>query len=233
MNKVIKSKYTFFSEESLSDSQIDTMIELINGKSVKLNYGILSGRGNIYEGKIDRYGSVVIKQYQRGGIFGKIIKDSYLKSSLTRPQMEYEGLLLAEKAGVSVPKPIAGIVQSKLFYKGWLITKKIELKSNFAELSLQNESKARSLLPELMRQINLLIDHSIYHADLHPGNILVSSQDKIYFIDFDKADVFIGSTLKLRNTYLLRWRRAVIKHNLPEFLSEYVAAELRNNLNAE
>jgi hypothetical protein len=49
----------------------------------------------------------------------------------------------------------------------------------------------------------------------------------VHVVDFDNARPFDGSERDLRDQYLRRWRRAVIKHNLPETLSELMAMELR------
>lgn len=56
------------------------------------------------------------------------------------------------------------------------------------------------------------------------GNVLVYPEQSVYLIDFDKARHFKGSASDLRKAYICRWRRAVIKHGLPEVLSEYVSA---------
>jgi 3-deoxy-D-manno-octulosonic acid kinase len=80
-----------------------------------------------------------------------------------------------------------------------------------------------------MKQLYLLIEEGIYHVDLHPGNVLVDNNHNVYVIDFDKARCWTGPKNELRDLYLHRWRRAVIKHNLPETLSEIACLHLRYN----
>jgi 3-deoxy-D-manno-octulosonic acid kinase len=64
-------------------------------------------------------------------------------------------------------------------------------------------------------------------VDLHPGNVLVDSNSRVYLIDFDKARYSYLNKDKLRVKYISRWRRAVIKHRLPESLWEMMSSELR------
>ena len=59
--------------------------------------------------------------------------------------------------------------------------------------------------------------------------MLVDHEDQVYLVDFDKAKRFSGPLNELRDHYLCRWRRAVIKHELPETLSEMMSADLRQN----
>ena len=71
--------------------------------------------------------------------------------------------------------------------------------------------------------------NQILHVDLHLGNVLVDSNSRVYLIDFDKARYSIQNKDKLRDKYLRRWRRAVIKHRLPEKLSDLMHSCLREN----
>jgi len=66
-------------------------------------------------------------------------------------------------------------------------------------------------------QVSALIEHGILHVDLHPGNVLVNPEGRLFLIDFDKARLYKNSR-GLKDKYLRRWRRAVDKHDLPPFL---------------
>jgi 3-deoxy-D-manno-octulosonic acid kinase len=81
-------------------------------------------------------------------------------------------------------------------------------------------------LKKLIPQILLLLDNRIYHKDLHPGNVLIDKNNRIFIIDFDKAGLFRGDRQALLNIYLERWKRAVIKHNLPEAIYDTFYKEL-------
>jgi predicted unusual protein kinase regulating ubiquinone biosynthesis (AarF/ABC1/UbiB family) len=78
-------------------------------------------------------------------------------------------------------------------------------------------------LGELARQVAILIDHGILHADFHPGNVLIDDRDRVYIIDLDKTGTYRGAKTALRSKYHRRWCRAVRKHGLPPVLCEFQA----------
>jgi 3-deoxy-D-manno-octulosonic acid kinase len=131
--------------------------------------------------------------------------------------------------GVRTPKPVAWAWHGRPFYKGCLITQEVPGHRTLADLALKDEEAAIDLLPVLDEQIRLLIEHRILHVDLHPGNVLVDNKNQIYIVDFDRAREELGSADALRDQYILRWRRAVIKHQLPEVLNEVMCAKLRTH----
>ena len=83
-------------------------------------------------------------------------------------------------------------------------------------------------LQELAEQVLTLVSHKIFHVDLHPGNVLVDNSGRVFIVDFDKAREFEGSSEQLRELYLRRWRRAVIKHKLSPVLTELMSLTLRS-----
>jgi 3-deoxy-D-manno-octulosonic acid kinase len=83
-------------------------------------------------------------------------------------------------------------------------------------------------MSKLSEQVKVLVQHQVLHVDLHPGNVLVSPAGVVYIVDFDKARYFRGSAQALRELYLRRWRRAVIKHGLSPVLSEMMSLALRS-----
>jgi predicted Ser/Thr protein kinase len=56
-------------------------------------------------------------------------------------------------------------------------------------------------------------------VDLHPGNVLVTPENRLYLIDFDKARTTPVNRRRLREKYIRRWQRAVLKYRLPAFLN--------------
>jgi len=181
---------------------------------------VLSGRGRVKSIHIPEAGNVIIKEYKRGGMISFFNKKTYVDfRGKIRSEKEFEMLLMAKKAGVDVPLPLAYVSRGNLFYRAWLITKKINKCQNFAEIAVQNRKRAMKILPEISDSIKKLIKHRIYHVDLHPGNVLIDADDKNYIIDFDKALNFMGSKKKLSRLYRKRWARAVLKYDLPDFMS--------------
>jgi len=101
----------------------------------------------------------------------------------------------------------------------------VERHHTLAQLSLANESGAKKRMAAVCSQVRTLINHGILHVDLHPGNILVNPEGRVFLIDFDKARWYKNSR-GLKEKYLCRWRRAVDKHGLPSFLYHKLAEEL-------
>ena len=181
--------------------------------------------------EVEGFGPIVIKNYNRGGVLGKLIKRYYCGVGKKRPQVEFEILSEVREKGVSAPEPLGFVTKGGVIYRGALILKEIEEHENLAELSLSEggEEKAEGVMKEFTKYVSLLIEEGIRHVDLHPGNVLIDSGGKVFLIDFDKAHHFTGTKNKLRDYYLCRWRRAVLKHNLPEFLSELMCIGIRRN----
>lgn len=193
----------------------------------------LEGRGVSMIIPTTQCGGVFIKQYRRGGILRFVIPDLYLGLSPERVLHEFKMLERAQASGVAVPTPIAAISSGRGVYRGWLAIEEFPNSVTIASKSMVDESAVRDLSPQIIEQIHRLIHAKIFHTDLHPGNVLVNGAGEIRIIDFDKASYFAGSKNDLRDRYLTRWRRAVIKHRLPESLSESVCPGLRMYLDGE
>ncbi len=228
LHKFNYQKFEIYSENLLSTKDLASIVDALKIQASPNEDHLLSGRGTIKFTILDGLGPVAIKKYLRGGIFGKIIKKYYLHvGNKLRPQIEYEALLIARKCGIKAPCPYAFVIQGKVLYQAWLIMEKIEHQDNLASISINNPELAQELMTEVCRIITSLVDNMIFHPDLHPGNFLMNTNQELFLIDFDKAAIFSGPPSKLQEIYLLRWRRAVIKHNLPDFLAEYISASLR------
>ena len=193
----------------------------------------LAGRGKLIRREIERLGSVIAKRYVRGGLLHFVNADLFLRYGAVRSAREFAMLELASSIGVNAPKPIASIWEGARLYRAWLVMQEIKGEETLAAVSLQNEERALQALDKFVKQLALLIQHRILHVDLHPGNVLLDSENVVYVIDFDKSRRFKGNLKDLREYYLRRWRRAVIKHKLPAFVSERICLALRMHLEAE
>ena len=211
--------YEFVSLSELNAICLDDLILLFNSKENKKPGMILGGRNAVRQTTIEDVGPVMVKHYTRGGFISHFNRQRYLFSKKKRGNIEFEFLAHAKKAGVSVPKPFAHASYGSLFYKAWLITKKIEKAQNFAEICLNDLNKAITFLPEISDNINKLIAASIHHIDLHPGNIIIDGSSKVFIVDFDKACHVSGSREKLKKKYRQRWQRALKKYKLSDKLS--------------
>ena len=224
---------TFGSQLDLSDAQLTALVKLISKPIKAVQKQGLGGRAVVLHCELEGIGRVVIKQYRRGGIFRALLRNKYLRWGATRSEQEWEQLNRARSLGVNVPTPIAFAHTKGPFYKAWLVTKEINETKSIEQLVRSDEVLARSLLADVLAQIEKLILSDLFHIDLHPGNVMVDSSGKIYLLDFDKAYTFKGKKNTLRDMYLHRWRRAVLKHELPEFLTEVISLGLRKNFEKE
>ncbi|MFM1849135.1 MAG: hypothetical protein RL417_2609 [Pseudomonadota bacterium] len=191
--------------------------------------GGLSGRAQVVRVELEGIGPVVVKQYTRGGIFRYLVADRYFRWGPSRAEAEFAILTGVRGLGGMAPEPLAWIDRGSPFYRAWLVTREIEHNSTLAELSRTDEERVRHLLDEVIRQISILIEQGILHVDLHPGNVVIDRTNTVYLLDFDRAHYFSGNRNSLRDRYLHRWRRAVIKHGLSDLLAEYVCLGLRRN----
>ncbi len=217
--------FFFGSSIKLSENSLDRLISALETNNSKdhrnKNESILNGRGKIKSIHIPEAGHIVIKPYLRGGLIRYFNKNTYIK--LHRPirsENEFNMLIMAKQAGINVPLPLAYISRGSLFYKTWLITKKIDQCESFADISLKNKKQTVKIFHEISKTIKQLIKSRIYHVDLHPGNVLIDADGKNHIIDFDKAFFFKGNNDKLTMLYKKRWARAVLKYELPEFIAD-------------
>jgi len=231
MNKTVKKtygSYVFGTSWDLSDQDLDQLIRIFNMPTDSVS-SVLGGRSSVANAKLKRIGPVVIKYYTRGGFIRHIVKRKYMKWGKTRCQIEYEALQRVRRLGISAPEPIVFAYKGALFYKAWLVTREIKHKKTLAELSRADVWRARSAMKEVVVQVATLIKHNIFHPDLHPGNILVDSADCVFFLDFDKTRLSRWKRHKLRDKYVMRWQRAVTKHQLPEMLCEIMSSGFQKN----
>ncbi len=190
----------------------------------------LAGRMRPHVFECEDFGRVVIKHYFRGGILRHVNRRTYVKTGKTRSHAEFDILRHVRTIGINAPMPVAFASKTfgRIFYHAWLVTKEIPDAQTLADLSRSFPGRAEAVLPETATQINTLIQNGVLHVDLHPGNILVDAEDRIYVIDFDKAEIGGKNEAALAGYYLRRWERAVFKHGLPLFLEEQIKKAVRN-----
>ncbi|MCB0355076.1 MAG: phosphotransferase [Bdellovibrionales bacterium] len=229
MNQYSEKGYGLESALELDSSQRESLIELVK-RPQERQAGDLSGRAKVTFGEVRGLGRVVVKGYHRGGLLRAFLPSMFVKWGLTRAETESEMLLYIAERGLTVPKPLATVSKGWFLYRAWLVLEEVEGHLTLAEVSRQNPDLLDELVPELARMVRELIQLRICHVDLHPGNVLVDDQKRVWMIDFDKAFFFKGNLETLQEQYLRRWRRAVIKHSLPDALSELFCGGVLRNL---
>lgn len=221
------ASFTVGSTLELTNQQLKCLTRLFRIPVKTLGPGLI-GRSSVTISHLKGIGSVVVKHYTRGGFIRYFLKQRYLRWGQTRGETEFKILQKARQIGVSVPEPIAYAFKGGLFYKGWLVSRKIEEQQTLAKLACDNEGRTDIVMENIIEQIAILIDHRILHVDLHPGNILIDHANRVFLIDFDKARITHKNRKMLTERYINRWRRAVIKHQLPQMLIETLDAGLSN-----
>ena len=215
--------YQFGTCRPLTELQMNRLIGFFSQPPPKTD-SVLGGRSSVSYHWIEDLGPVVVKHYKRGGLIGRLIKRRYLKWGKTRGQLEFDLLQKVRSLGINVPEPLLYAHRGHWFYRAWLVTREIKEPLVLARLSLIDEKRARRAMTSVTEQISRLIDHGIWHVDLHPGNVVIDQKDRVFLVDFDKGQVCQGNKNKLQDRYNRRWRRAVDKHGLPEMLSEMMQA---------
>lgn len=220
--------YEFGSKNLPSEAVLQALIPILSSKHSPSSEGRFLTRNAVTSEVLPEIGPVAVKRYLRGGVIGNFINSLYLRGDKTRSQSEYEQMLNVGERGVKVPEPIMYVSKGSLFYRAWLVTRKISNSQTLAELSLADEDALQQPMQRLVEQVELLINNRILHVDLHPGNVLVNSAGEVFLVDFDKASAFDSSLQDLRDSYIFRWRRAVIKHRLPQYLCESFCIGLKS-----
>ena len=218
-------------DASLQSYLLENIVEPQNIAETE-NAKVLGGRGTVQRLKIPGHGSFVVKTYRRGGFLRYLPWAVYFGLGRYRSQSEFEVLMQLREIGVKVPKPFAWLGRGRFLKKAWLVLEEIPNERNLADLSLDIEDDAQRYCRLAAAEVRKLIIAGVWHVDLHPGNVLINHNAEVYLIDFDKAVHFKGSRNKLRDLYICRWRRAVLKYCLPDYLVELFVAEVRQDYEA-
>ncbi|HJO62175.1 MAG TPA: lipopolysaccharide kinase InaA family protein, partial [Desulfobacterales bacterium] len=128
------ASFTVGSTLELTNQQLKCLTRLFIVPVKTLGPGLI-GRSSVTISHLKGIGSVVVKHYTRGGFIRYFLKQRYLRWGRTRGETEFKILQEARQIGVSAPEPIAYAFKGGLFYKGWLVSKKIEGQQTLAKLA--------------------------------------------------------------------------------------------------
>lgn len=179
-----------------------------------------SGRGTVvmfnYMGK-----DLVLKTYHRGGLPGRFVRESYFYSGVhkTRMWQEFHMLVRLHAMGMPVPRPVAARCElhSPFIYRGQLLMEQISGATTLADL-IRNTSLPDDTWSRIGDTIARFHQQGICHNDLNASNILLTSDESIYLIDFDKCFADPASAGKTNGwphwfeANLRRLKRSLIKH---------------------
>jgi 3-deoxy-D-manno-octulosonic acid kinase len=146
------------------------------------------GRGNtMYVGNIPR--QFVLRHYMRGGLVGKIVRDTYIFSGedLTRSFMEWRLLDKLAANNMNVPRPAAArFCRRGTVYTADLITVRIP-----GVVSLSQYIAAAPRDEAFWQAVGASIwkfhEAGVYHADMNAYNVQVDEDGDIWMLDFDKG----------------------------------------------
>ena len=135
-------------------------------------------------------GEWILKNFRRGGLVGRFIKQRYFFSGNRRTRMAREYLLLCRlhQMGLPVPRPVAACSRKTTFfsYSGSLLTQRLVDVRSLASWLSSEEPLGDSQWCEIGRTIRKFHDCGVFHSDLNAGNILLN-ENWVYLIDFDRG----------------------------------------------
>ncbi len=147
-----------------------------------------SGRGNtLYVGNVPR--QFVLRHYVRGGLIGKLVRDTYVFSGADKTRSFLEWRLLDKLASnnMRVPRPAAArYVRHGTFYKADLITVRIPGIVPLSQYIAENEPDG-SFWQDCGVAIYEFHAAGVYHADMNAYNVQIDSDGSLWLLDFDKG----------------------------------------------
>jgi 3-deoxy-D-manno-octulosonic acid kinase len=147
-----------------------------------------SGRGStLYVGNVPR--QFVLRHYLRGGLVGKLVRDTYVFSGADKTRSFLEWRLLDKLAAnnMRVPRPAAArYVRSGTLYTADLITVRVP---DIVPLSqyIADNAPAASFWKDCGAAIHEFHMAGVYHADMNAYNVQIDSDGLLWLLDFDKG----------------------------------------------
>ncbi len=155
----------------------------------------------------------VLRHYRRGGLFGRVVEDSYLWTGARRTRCFREWRLLADlmELQLPVPRPVAArFVRHGQRYTADLITECIPNVETLASLLQRKPEMGESTWERIGGCVGKFHEAGVYHADLNAHNIMLSKDGSdVHIIDFDRGYFRPGDQWKQKN--LDRLKRSLRK----------------------
>jgi 3-deoxy-D-manno-octulosonic acid kinase len=217
-----------YANSGLESKLSQGVIELINSPADITE----SGRGRVLSLPFSEQKKVILRLNRRGGLWGSWIKTLYLKSQQERPIIEFEILKYLKSSQILVPTPVAAMVLPEcggLLYRGALATEEIPYTRNMLSILKKvcfedgDLSLWKSLCRAVGEQAGNILQLGVCPWDLHVGNVLIDDSNRVWLIDFDKAQRISESmrSVAAKRVYR-RWKRSLERHlfEIPHFISE-------------
>ncbi len=168
------------------------------------------GRGHtliISDGKND----YVLRHFMRGGLIGRLIRDSYfwLSEEKTRSFMEWRLLYKLTQMGLPVPRPaVARYCRTGTIYTADIITRYVPGIRSLS-IRLAQRSGNEEFWTSLGAGIRRFHEAGVDHADLNAYNIQVAANDDLTLLDFDRGSLRTPGPWQQKN--LARLHRSLQK----------------------
>lgn len=207
--------FTQYLDENKSDNTPTFYSKIFSPEYWKAKHaisGVAQGRGATYFIQPNSNNHWVLRHYYRGGLIGKLNRDSYIFTGIekTRAYREFHLLYQLHEKGLPVPMPVAyRVIKKGICYHADLLSQRIENAQDLVGM-LTKQAITSDLWHKIGAVIKTFHDNNVYHHDLNAHNILIDDQEKIWIIDFDQGEIR-EKTQTWKNTNLARLERSFIK----------------------
>jgi len=227
VNQAITSaQFSKFEQGNVACVYNQTLITKFNAEMLSPCYwqqqnavtGSAQGRGTTWFVEYNDISNIkhdwVLRHYYRGGLIGKIIKDSYWFSGLekTRAANEFALLRHMNTLQLPAPEPIAyRVIQRGFHYQADLLSSRIHHGQDLVAI-LSEKALTDDVWHNIGATIQRFHHHGIYHHDLNSHNILLNDKNQVFLIDFDRGELRtnpVNTTWKQAN--MARLQRSFLK----------------------
>lgn len=149
-----------------------------------------AGRGNTMIVGHDEQ-EFVLRHYVRGGLPGRIVRDSYFWVGERQTRAFAEWYLLAKlvRMGLPVPRPAAArYTRAGMTYRADLLTVRMPEIRSLADRIVEAPGDP-VFWTGLGRGIRRFHDAGVFHADLNAYNVQVDRMDRLVLLDFDRGKI--------------------------------------------
>ncbi|UPQ88090.1 3-deoxy-D-manno-octulosonic acid kinase [Vibrio sinaloensis] len=210
MKSVTENNQTFWYDEQLLKEPVEKAFDAQYWQDAGKVIGSATGRGTTWFVQTETV-AAALRHYRRGGLFGKLVADSYWFNGWekTRSYQEFQLLQQLRNCGVNVPRPIAArAVRNGLTYRADLLSEKVANARDLVAV-LKDAPLSAEMYQKIGQEIRKMHDAQVNHTDLNIHNILIDDQQQVWIIDFDKCYQQSGEGWKQAN--LERLKRSLVK----------------------
>ncbi|MEZ9761372.1 3-deoxy-D-manno-octulosonic acid kinase [Vibrio splendidus] len=214
----------WFDESLISPQMVKQAFKVEYWQQQNKIIGSATGRGTTWFVELPSM-QAALRHYRRGGLFGKLVEDSYIYigDENTRSYQEFELLNRLKEFGVNVPRPIAArVVKNGFIYTADLLSEKVPNARDLVTI-LQESALPKEMYQKIGLEVRKMHAAQVNHTDLNIHNILIDEQGKVWIIDFDKCFQKQGESWKQDNwNRLLRsFKKEQIKRNIHWSIDEF------------